>query len=135
MTKKLPEKRRRFVEAYMGEAGGNATEAARLAGYLAPGTEGHRLLQYAEIQQAIDQRVENRPDIATREERQTFWTSAMRGEIEGLDRLKASELLARSQADFVDRVKIEQDDPRSDLAHLMGLIVAKFEQDKHAELN
>jgi hypothetical protein len=44
--------------------------------------------------------------IATREERQSFWTAMMRGEEPGepKDRLKASELLGRSQGDFIDRV-------------------------------
>ena len=137
MTKRLPEKRRRFVEAYMGEAAGNASEAARIAGYKCPGPEGFRLLQYAEIQAAIDSRVESDPSIMTRQERQKFWSEAARGNIDDFNsdgeainaalstRLKASELLARSQADFVERVKIERDDPREDLAQLMGLIVAK----------
>jgi phage terminase small subunit len=50
---KLTEKRQKFVAAYLGAARLNASEAARIAGYAAPGTEGHRLLQIAEIQEAI----------------------------------------------------------------------------------
>ena len=45
--------------------------------------------------------------IATREERQRFWTSVMMDEsVEWPQRLRASELLARSQADFLDRREI-----------------------------
>ena len=43
--------------------------------------------------------------IATREERQSFWTSVIRdGDEDMRNRLKASELLGRSQTDFVERV-------------------------------
>lgn len=42
-----------FVAAYIGEARGNASEAARIAGYKHPGQEGHRLLKIAEIEQAV----------------------------------------------------------------------------------
>src|SRR5690606_33384313 len=61
---------RRFVEAYMGAARGNATEAARLAGY-SPKTayaQGSRLLKDAEIQAAIAERQQSDPLVMTREE-------------------------------------------------------------------
>jgi hypothetical protein len=45
----LTTKQQEFVAAYIGEAHGNATEAARMAGYAKPGQEGHRLLKNAEI--------------------------------------------------------------------------------------
>lgn len=54
---KLTTRQRLFVEHYLGPAGGNATEAARLAGYASPGQEGHRLLKNAEIAAAIEGRV------------------------------------------------------------------------------
>ena len=48
--------------------------------------------------------------IATREERQAFWSSVLRSEAEQMkDRLKASELLGKSNADFIDR--FQQDGP------------------------
>lgn len=65
----LSYKRRVFVEAYLqtgaeqfvdGKARSsrlNATQAARVAGYAHPGTEGHRLLQIPEIQAAIEARM------------------------------------------------------------------------------
>lgn len=112
IVEKLTEKQRRFVEAYMGEAAGNATEAARLAGYKGNaktlGAVGAENLAKPGIQQAIDKRVDADPKIATREERQRFWTSVMNGDpehgiLEMRDRLKASELLGKTQADFVER--------------------------------
>ena len=47
--RQLTFKQEKFVAAYLGEAAGNATEAARIAGYKSPGQEGHRLLKNAEI--------------------------------------------------------------------------------------
>lgn len=44
-----------FVAAYIGEARGNASEAARIAGYKHPGQEGHRLLKNDEIASAIQE--------------------------------------------------------------------------------
>lgn len=106
---KLTEKERRFVEAYMGKAIGNASEAARLAGYSSPGELGHRLLKKVEIQAAIDKRQESDPLIATREERQRFWTAILRGEMaeagfDTKDRLKASELLGKASGDYLERL-------------------------------
>jgi len=99
-------KQRRFVEAF----DGNATEAARVAGY-SPRTayaQGARLLKNVEVRAAIEAR-EREPRehrIATREERQGFWTAIMEDPSEETrDRLRASELLGRSQADFLDRVE------------------------------
>lgn len=51
-------KRRLFVEYYLGQANGNATEAARLAGYAAPTHSGYRLLGHPATRALVDQRVE-----------------------------------------------------------------------------
>jgi phage terminase small subunit len=56
-TRYLPQKRRLFIEYYLGRANGNASEAARLAGYASPGAEGCRLLKDAEIQAEVSKRV------------------------------------------------------------------------------
>ena len=106
--KKLSEKERRFVEAYMGEAVGNASEAARIAGYSSPGTLGHRLLKKVQVQEALARRQAADPLIATREERQKFWSDVFRGnlpEFDTKDRLKASELLGKCGGDFLDRIE------------------------------
>lgn len=105
---KLTEKQRRFVEAYMGKAAGNGTEAARIAGYKgntktlqSVATEN---LSKPVIAAAIQERVRKDPGIAKRKDRQRFWTDVMNSpETEMKDRLKASELLGRSQRDFVER--------------------------------
>ncbi len=47
-----------------------------------------------------------RARVANREERQAFWTAILRDDGRPMDeRLRASELLARSEADFLTRVQ------------------------------
>lgn len=104
--RKLTEKRRRFVDFFLGEAAGNATEAARLAGYKTPHPEGSQLLQNPTIREAIESHSKTRSRIKTRDERQEWWSQIMDDEDQPTkDRLRASELLAKSQADFVQRVE------------------------------
>ena len=54
----LNERERRFIEAFMGEAAGNATEAAKIAGYSHKTARqiGSRLLSKVDIQEAISNR-------------------------------------------------------------------------------
>lgn len=99
-------KQKKFIECYEG----NATEAATLAGF-SPKTaysQGQRLLKNVEIVEQIRQR-ENKficEVAADRQERQGFWTSLMRDtEQRTGDRLKASELLAKSEGDFLERIQ------------------------------
>jgi phage terminase small subunit len=51
----LSGKRLAFVDAYLGDQKGNATGAARAAGYAKPEQEGHRLLKNAEVRARIDE--------------------------------------------------------------------------------
>lgn len=107
MTKtKLTAKQRRFVELY----NGNATEAAIAAGYSKKTAyaAGQRLLKNVEIVEAIRAREHKRlrPQIATREERQAFFTKVMLDADQRMsDRLKAAELLGKSEGDFLERVE------------------------------
>lgn len=109
---KLTEKQRRFVDAYQGEAAGNATQAAKLAGYKGNDNTVSSIatenLQKPAIIQALAELRKSCPLIATREDRQRFWTNVMIGreaDADMRDRLKAAELLGRSQADFINRVE------------------------------
>ena len=100
----LNARQRAFVEAYCG----NATEAALEAGYSKRTARsiGQALLTKIDIQDALKEREDKRLAslIATREERQRFWTTLMRDEDrKEVDRLKASELLAKSEGDFLER--------------------------------
>ena len=114
----LTAKQQRFVAAY----DGNATAACRDAGYAgsdnALAVMGRKLLTNGKVAAAIAAREAKRTDarIATREERQAFWSAVLRGEYTTVEdgklcgadfghRLKASELLGRSEADFVDTTR------------------------------
>ena len=105
---KLNAKRQAFVDAWEG----NATAAALAAGY-SPKTaysQGQRLLKTVEVQEAIKAREAQwlAPTIATRRERQEFWTSVLRNEDEAMkNRLKAAELLGKSEGDFLERVEMD----------------------------
>ena len=101
----LSVKQLRFVEAY----DGNATAAAIAAGY-SPKTarlQGHKNITKDNILEAIQSRENKRMEstILTREERQAFWSDIIRNEDEKniMAKLKASELLAKSEGDFLDR--------------------------------
>lgn len=111
MAGKLTAKQQRFVDAY----DGNATKAAIAAGYSEKTaySAGQRLLKNVGIRTAIQERENRRiqPLIMTREERQTMWSEIARDKGERTqDRLKASELLGRSEADFVERQEISGPD-------------------------
>lgn len=110
----LTERERRFVEAYMGEAAGNATKAAMLAGYSRKTARqiGARLLTKVDIKSAIDARAECDPAVSNRTDRQRFFTHVMRDPSVAMkDRLKAAELLAKSQGDFVKKIEFVNPPP------------------------
>lgn len=97
-----------FINAYTG----NATEAAIKAGYSADSAhvQGVRLLKDDNIMAAIHARNEEaqKPLIASREARQKFWSEVMLDpEQEMQHRLKAAELLGKSECDFSERLQID----------------------------
>ena len=106
----LTAKQRAFVDAY----NGNGKETAIAVGY-SPKTadqQASRLLSMVKVKQAILDREarENKDMVATRVERQELWTKMMNDpEVRPADRLKASELLGRSEADFTDRKEVSVD--------------------------
>lgn len=112
----LTTKQQRFVDFY----DGNATEAARKAGYRGNESSlssiGEQNLRKLEIKKAIQKREEKRNKllIADREERQQFWTDGMRDtKADRKDRQKDSELLGRSEADFTDNQRISDPDGKA----------------------
>ena len=105
----LTTKQKAFVAAYRG----NAAEAARIAGYSPKWADrqGHTLIEKnGEIAAAIREREEKRVNslILSREERQIFWSNVVRDPDEDMkNRLKASELLGRSEGDYLERFSNE----------------------------
>ncbi len=106
----LSPKRRAFVKAYKGEARGNATLAAKLAGYKQPTVQGCRLLTNVNVRDAIGAEPVSNRHIASPEELQSFWTGVLEGtedpDAKMMERLKASELLAKCKGMFLERREI-----------------------------
>lgn len=108
MNKKLTLKQKAFVDCYTG----NATEAARLAGYKGNNDTlkqvGAENLTKPYIAEAINKRAEKLSNrrIATRQDRQEMWTEIMRNRKEDVrDRLTASKLLGASEGDFIQKIE------------------------------
>ena len=94
----------RYGTTDLPDARANAESSARVT--------GARLLTNVAILGAIKARqdTESRDRIATRQDRQRFWTDTMQdGALDMKDRLKASELLGKSEGDFLDRVEAKHD--------------------------
>jgi phage terminase small subunit len=105
----LTPKQKAFAEHYA--ACGNATESARLAGYKQPHVQGAQTLENLRVIEYIESLTKPAQNkrILTAQERQEWWTSVILGhepDADFKDRLKASELLGKSQADFVDRQEL-----------------------------
>ena len=103
-------KQKQFCEFYVGS--GNASEAARLAGYSAKTARatGAENLTKPDVQEYINSLTKAMADerIATATERQRFWTSIMRGQMPEVEsiQIKASEILAKAQGDFIQKVEV-----------------------------
>ena len=113
MVKAMNEKQRRFAEYYA--ANPNATEAARAAGYSerTARSQGQRLLTNDDIQEYIKElQEENAAErIATMTDVKIFWSDTMNDkDLKRSDRLKASELLAKSAGAFLHIGKGGEDD-------------------------
>lgn len=107
MARGLTKMRQAFIDVF----NGNITESAIAAGYSPKSAHsiGSKLLKNVEIQEAIKARQDKRLSlvIASREQRQAFWSEVMNDEnLFMKDRLRASELLGRSEGDFLDRHEI-----------------------------
>lgn len=98
--KKLTLKEQRFVDAYLGVARGNGTEAAALAGYgrtrISSRQLATRLLRKVHVQQAIATRT-NRAQvrsILTADERDQLLSTIARRHADGLDPTRAIRAIA-----------------------------------------
>ena len=128
----LTPKQSAFIDAYTG----NATEAARMAGYsqATAYSQGQRLLKNPDVAAAIRAREAERTSetIANREARLKFWTSVMYDETQSTrDRLRASELLAKAEGDFLERVEVESQ-KSLDVTAQVRLAVLEREKERRA---
>ena len=99
--------------------------------------ESTEVIRWTAPQRASGSELPSDPTVADRIERQQFWTAIMRGDLPcGMrERLRAAELLGRSQGDFVKRIeaRITQVDEKQELDGLLSQIakrVAKADKPK-----
>ena len=117
MEDKLNPKQKAFADYYI--ECGNATEAARKAGYKEKyaGTNANKLLKNTKVSQYITERMKavEEKRIATGDEVLKYLTAVMRGEEKDQfdleaslqDRTKAAELLGKRYGLFKDKVEVE----------------------------
>lgn len=110
----MTERQKRFAEFYAGS--GNAAEAARLAGYSekTARSQGQRLLTDVDIMKYVrelqDKAAAGR--IATMTQTKAFWSDIMHStEEKTVNRLKASELLAKSAGAFLHLPPVANGEP------------------------
>ena len=99
MAKKPTIKQQRFIDLYDGNLTAAAKKAKISVSYAKKIVSNSVLLGLIKDRE----RERNKTSIASREERQEFWTESMRNnDLDIKDRQKSSELLGRSEADFTD---------------------------------
>ena len=104
---KLTAKQRAWIDYY--KQGKTATEAARLAGYKPDNAKVIGAQNLTNLNQYISDRDEllDRDRVADMAEINAFWSDTMRDDTADIkDRLKASELRARSIGAFIERREI-----------------------------
>lgn len=104
---KLTAKQRAWIDYY--KQGKTATEAARLAGYKPDNAKVIGAQNLTKLNQYISDRDEllDRDRVADMQEINAFWSDTMRNDKADIkDRLKASELRARSIGAFIERREI-----------------------------
>ncbi len=131
----MNDKQRRFAEFYA--ANPNATEAAKAAGYSekTARSQGQRMLTNADIRKYIKQLQEKAASlrIASMSQVKAFWSDTMSDTAEKTaDRLKASELLAKSAGAFLlkndedgEHISIIDDGERRDVVIYMPAMASE----------
>jgi len=106
----LSERERRFVEAYMGPAAGNGTEAARLAGYKGTAkvlaVQSTRLLAKANVQSAIAARreaLESQSIADAKERREILTTIARSSESDANARIRAIDVANKMDGLYIEK--------------------------------
>jgi len=117
--KKLTAKQKMFVDCYDGDIRSTAKKANLSYIY---GRQLMTLEKHSHIVAAIKTREHTKSNrkIKTREERQQWWSNMMDTAEKDTDKLKASELLGRSNADFTENNNLTGD---------LTILVQKFTGD------
>jgi len=102
---KLTRQQIKFVEAYVET--GKVVDSARQAGYKQPNVQGSRLLAKDSIKKEVNRLIDERNEEAAwgRKELYAFWIDMCQHAEGDNNRLKASELLAKAEAMFVQKIE------------------------------
>lgn len=99
----ITDKQQQFIDYYDGDIKSSAKKAKISYGY------ARNLMTKCDILAAIRNRINNeiRPEnIASRQDRQRFWSETMKDSEQTMrDRLRASELLGKSEVDFPNKTE------------------------------
>lgn len=107
----LTEKQKKFIDYYI--ATGNATESCRKAGYKGNNLDRIGYENLRKLENYIKPRVESLDNARTLELEDIFkfWSKTIIDDTLKInDRLKASELLAKSKGAFVEKVEVKEID-------------------------
>ena len=107
----MTEKQKRFIDYYM--MTGNASESSRLAGYKGNNLDVIGAKNFEKLKSHIIPRIEELDLSRTAELQEIliFWSDIIRDNtLKTSDRLRASELLAKSQGAFIEKVEVNQVD-------------------------
>lgn len=105
----MNQKRQRFVEAYVGEAAGNATKAAEIAGYSPKSAYqlGHMLLKDVEVRAAVDTRQQALTATSTftaeRIIQELETVAQAKVDVKSADKMKALEMLGKQRGMFQEK--------------------------------
>lgn len=126
--KPLTERERRFVDAYMGPAAGNGTEAAKLAGYKGAAkvlqVQASRLLSKAIVQSAMSDRrtALASASIADAKERREVLSLILRsGDCDPNARIRAIDCANKMDGVYVEKHELTV---TVTLAQLLGVVMA-----------
>lgn len=108
---KLTEKQKRFIDYYIQT--GNASESCKLAGYNGNNLDVIGAKNLEKLKDFIKPRIDTLDTTRALELEDIFifWTNTIKNEtLKISDRLRASELLAKSQGAFIEKVEIKEID-------------------------
>lgn len=108
---KLTEKQKKFIDYYIQT--GNATESCRLAGYKGNNLDRLGYENLRKLEKFIKPRIDEIDKSRALELQDIFifWTNTIKNdEYKVSDRLRASELLAKSQGAFIEKVEVKEID-------------------------
>lgn len=127
----MTDKQELFIREYLIDF--NATRAAKKAGYSEKTaySQGQRLLKNVEVKNKITSLKKERISdlIATKEQRQKFWSKTMYDEeVDMKNRLRASELLGKSCGDFIDRVETKNENNLDMRAQIRAVLLKRLSE-------